>query len=192
MSAVPRPGHVPVAAATPAALGVIERLVGMLTTAAMGASALGVLASLCLIIYGVVMRYVFNNAPTWVDDSVGFLLVATVMLAAPATLRRGGHIGVDMLTERLRGRAKRVAELWATLAVAVVSSILIVNGWETAMSSRELGILTSGNVEIPAWLLQIFLPLGGALMLIVCLEALLRLACGAPSLAQTAHHGEDE
>jgi TRAP-type C4-dicarboxylate transport system permease small subunit len=173
-------------------LGAIERLVGMLTTAALGVSALGVLASLCLITYGVLMRYAFNNAPTWVDDSVGFLLVATVMLAAPATLRRGGHIGVDMLTERLRGRAKRIAELWAMLAVAVVSSILIVNGWETAMSARELGILTSGNVEIPVWLLQIFLPLGGALMLIVCLEALLRLACGAPSLAQAAHHAEAE
>ena len=192
MSAVPRPGHAPAATVVPAALGAIGRLVGLLTSAAMGASALGVLVSLCLIAYGVVMRYVFNDAPGWVDDSVGFLLVATVMLATPATLRRGGHIGVDMLTERLRGGAKRLADLWATLAVAVVSSILIVNGWETAMSSRELGILTSGNVEIPAWQLQIFLPLGGALMLLVCMEALLRIACGAPSLAQASHHGEEK
>jgi TRAP-type C4-dicarboxylate transport system permease small subunit len=193
MSAMPRPGRAPAVTVAPAALGGISRMVGALTAAAMGIAAVGVLASLCLIAYGVVMRYLFNDAPTWVDDSVGFLLVGTVMLAAPATLRRGGHIGVDMLTERLHGGARRIAELWSTLTVTVVCAILIVNGWETAMSSRELGILTSGNVEIPAWMLQVLLPVGGALMLLVCLEALLRIACGAPSLAlQAGQHGVAE
>lgn len=187
MSAVPRPSHAVPAAAAPVALDFVERAVGGLTAAAMGVSALCVVVSLCVIAYGVVMRYVFNSVPTWVDDSVSFLLVGVVMLAAPATLRRGGHISVDILTERLRGNARRITDVWSALAVALVSAILIANGWETAMSSRELGILTSGNVEIPVWLLQMLLPVGGVLMLLVSIESLLRIACRAPSLATEAH-----
>lgn len=178
--------------ALPKLIGVLERLVGGLTTIAMGLSALSVLVSLLLIIYAVIMRYFFNSAPAWVDDTVGFLLVGTVMLAAATTLRQGGHISVDMLTERLNKRAKRWAEVWAMFAVLVVSLILIVNGWRTAMSSRMLGIITEGNVEIPVYLLQLLLPFGGLLMLLVSLEALVRMAVGAPSLAAYAHHIEEE
>ncbi len=160
-----------------AALG---RAIGWLTNAAMALSAVGILASLAMVTYAVVMRYVFNSAPTWVDDSVGFILVGVVMLGAATTLRQGGHINVDMLTDRLGPRGKRRAGAWATLSVLLVSLILIVNGWQTAMSSRMLGISTSGNVEVPVYLLELLLPLGGVLMLLVSLEGLLRLALGLP------------
>jgi TRAP-type C4-dicarboxylate transport system permease small subunit len=158
----------------------LGRAIGWITNAAMALSALGILASLVMVTYAVVMRYVFNSAPTWVDDSVGFILVAVVMLSAATTLRQGGHINVDMLTDRLGARGKRRAEIWATFSVLLVSLILIVNGWQTAMSSRAIGISTSGNVELPVYLLELLLPLGGVLMLLVSLEGLLRLALGLP------------
>jgi TRAP-type C4-dicarboxylate transport system permease small subunit len=164
------------------ALGLIGRGVGALAQGAMALSALGVLVSLGLIVYSVVLRYAFNRPPVWVDDVVGFLLVGTVMLAAAHTLRMGEHIGVDILTERLGPRGRRWAEAWGMAAVVVVSLILIVNGWNTAMFSKMLGILTAGEVEAPLYLLQLLLPLGGLLMLLVALEALLRLALGAPPL----------
>jgi TRAP-type C4-dicarboxylate transport system permease small subunit len=158
----------------------LGRAIGWITNAAMALSAAGILASLVMVAYAVVMRYVFNSAPTWVDDSVGFLLVGIVMLGAATTLRQGGHINVDMLTDRLGAAGKRRAEIWATLSVLLVSLILIVNGWQTAMSSRAIGISTSGNVEMPVYVLELLLPLGGVLMLLVSLEALLRLALGMP------------
>ena len=161
----------------------LGRAIGWITNAAMALSAVGILASLAMVAYAVVMRYVFNSAPTWVDDSVGFILVGVVMLGAATTLRQGGHINVDMLTDRLGPRGKRRAEAWATFSVLLVSLILIVNGWQTAMSSRMLGISTSGNVEVPVYLLELLLPLGGVLMLLVSLEGLLRLALGLPPAA---------
>jgi TRAP-type C4-dicarboxylate transport system permease small subunit len=174
------------------AIALLERAVGLITGFAMALSAAGLLVALLLVIYAVVMRYLFNRAPTWVDDSVGFLLVGIVMLAAACTLRRGGHISVDILTGRLGGNAKRWAEAWSMGAVLVVSAILVVNGWQTAMSSRMLGITTSGNVEIPVYWLQLLLPLGGAILGLVALEALLRNALGAPSLATPPAPGAGE
>ena len=71
------------------ALALAARALGALSQAATAASALGVLASLALITWAVVMRYAFNRPPAWVDDAVGFLLVGIVMLAAAQVMRLG-------------------------------------------------------------------------------------------------------
>jgi TRAP-type C4-dicarboxylate transport system permease small subunit len=162
------------------ALALVARVLDGLTRAAIAASAVGVLVSLALIAWAVVMRYLFNRPPAWVDDTVGFLLVGIVMLAAAQVLRRGEHIGVDLFTARLGPRARRLADAWSALAVLGAALIFVVNGWNTAMFSRSLGILAEGNVEIPVFWAQLVLPLGGAMMALVALEALARLALGVP------------
>jgi TRAP-type C4-dicarboxylate transport system permease small subunit len=174
------------------ALAVLESALGRLVGAAMALAAAGVLASLALIAWAVVMRYLLNRPPVWTDDVVSFLLVGIVMLGAAQSLRRGEHIGVDILVGRLGPRGAQWAQAWSSIAVAAVSLILIVNGWQTAMFSRKLGVLTEGRVEIPVFWLQLLLPLGGLLMLLVALEALARLAAGAPPLARPAHREEIE
>ena len=165
------------------ALAFVERALGAVNRAATAVSAAGVLASLALIAWAVVMRYVFNRPPVWTDDVVGFTLVGIVMLAAAQSLRRGEHIGVDILVGRLGPRGAAWAQAWSSISVAAVSLILIVNGWQTAMFARQLGVLTEGRVEIPVFWLQLFLPLGGLMMLLVSLETLARLAAGLPPLA---------
>jgi TRAP-type C4-dicarboxylate transport system permease small subunit len=170
-------------------LEALARALAVMTGAGSALSAAGVLVSLGLIAWAVVMRYVFHRPPVWADEAVAFLLVGIVMLAAAQSLRRGEHIGVDIFVNRLGPRARRWADAWAFLSVLVVSLILIVNGWQTAMFSKQLGILTEGNVEIPVYWLQLLLPFGGLMMLLVSIEALLRLALGAPPLAKRPHAG---
>jgi TRAP-type C4-dicarboxylate transport system permease small subunit len=169
------------------AVAFIARVIGAMNAIAMALSAAGVLASLGLIAWAVVMRYIFNRPPVWTDEVVGFILVGIVMLAAAQSLRQGEHIGVDILVARLGARGRFWAQLWSSTAVLVVSLILIVNGWRTAMFSRQIGVLTEGNLEIPVFWLQLLLPLGGLMMLLVSLEALLRLAVAAPPLATQPH-----
>jgi len=179
------------AAAPRGAIARLARVVGRINDVAVALSATGVLASLGLIAWAVVMRYVFNRPPVWVDEVVGFVLVGIVMLATAQSLRRGEHIGVDILVARLGPRGRFWAELWSSFSVLVVALIFIVNGWRTAMFSREIGVLTEGNLEIPVFWLQLLLPLGGLTMLLVSLEALLRQLAGAPSLAAHAARGEE-
>ncbi len=169
------------------ALALAARVLGALSQAATALSALGVLASLALIAWAVVMRYAFNRPPAWVDDAVGFLLVLIVMLAAAQVLRRGEHIGVDLLTTRLRPRAQRWAQGWAALAALAAALVLVANGWSTAMLSRKLGIVAEGNVEIPVYWVQLALPLGGLMLALAALEALARVLAGAPPLATPKH-----
>jgi TRAP-type C4-dicarboxylate transport system permease small subunit len=171
-------------------LALAARALGALSQAATAASAAGVLASLALIAWAVVLRYAFNRPPAWVDDAVGFLLVLIVMLAAAQVLRRGEHIGVDLLTSRLGPRARRWADAWVALAALAASLVFVVNGWSTAMLSRQLGIVAEGNVEIPVYWAQLLLPLGGMMMALAALEALVRIAAGAPPLHVPQHPAE--
>jgi TRAP-type C4-dicarboxylate transport system permease small subunit len=173
------------------AIALLARAIGWINGVAVGLSAAGILVSLGLIAWAVVMRYVFNRPPVWTDEVVGFLLVGIVMLAAAQSLRRGEHIGVDILVARLGPRGRFWAQLWSSLSVLVVALIFIVNGWRTAMFSRQIGVLTEGNLEIPVYWLQLFLPLGGLMMLLVSLEAIARLLAGAPSLASHGRGGEE-
>jgi len=183
----------PPAGGEPRALRALGRAVSWVTAAATALAAAGVLASLALIGWAVVMRYAFNRAPVWVDDLVGLMLVAIVMLAAAQVLRRGEHIAVDIFTEKLSGRAARAAQALAVAAAGLVATILIVNGWQTAMQSRQFGIVTEGRLEWPVWLLMLLLPAGGVLMALVCIEALWRLALGLPpAVDQRHHHAVDE
>jgi C4-dicarboxylate transporter DctQ subunit len=169
------------------ALRAFGQVVRVLAGAGMALSAASLLVSLCLIGWAVVMRYVFNDAPVWVDEIVGFLLVAIVMLAAARTLRQGEHIGVDLMVDRLSLPARRWSRAWAALAVAAVAAVLIINGWETAALARMLGLLTEGNLEWPTWLLMLLMPVGGALLLLASIEVCWRALAGLPALGKPGH-----
>ncbi len=164
------------------ALRAYGRVVAFVVGAGMALGAVGLLLSLVLIAVSVVMRYVFNAAPVWVDDVVGFLLVATVMLAAAQTLRRGEHIGVDILAEHLSPNGRRWAHGWAAIASAAVGLLLVFNGWGTSMLAKSLGLLTEGSLEWPTWLLMLLMPLGGTLIVLAAVEALWRALAGLPPI----------
>ena len=163
-------------------VGWADRAVAAICAVAMGLSAACLLLSLAFIAYAVVMRYVFNRPPVWVDDVVGFMLVAIVMLAAADALRKGEHIGVDLLTSRLKGRALQLTSLWALLSVLVAGGFLAWEGWKSAMFNRMLGVMTNGHVEVPIFWLQLLIPLGAGLLLLATVAALGRLAIGLPPL----------
>jgi TRAP-type C4-dicarboxylate transport system permease small subunit len=170
------------------ALRALAAVVGALITLATALAAAALLLSLALIGWAVVMRYVFNAAPVWVDEVVGFALVAIVMLAAAQTLRRGEHIAVDLLVGRLPPRQRRWTQAWGALAAIAVAAILIVNGWETAALARMLGLLTEGHLEWPTWWLMLLMPVGGVLIALAALEALWRALAGLPARHDGGEH----
>lgn len=156
----------------------LDRAVSALCTLAMGLAATALIASLFMIVYSVAMRYFINKPQVWVDDSVGFLLVAIVMLAAADVLRKGEHIGVDFLTNMLGARGRRIAAVWGMVGVLLTAALLMVEGWSTVQFSRMLGVITHGHVEIPLYWIQALLPIGGVLLGLAGLTALARMAVG--------------
>ena len=138
---------------------------------ALGLSAAALLASLVVIVYGVVRRYVFNTPVAWTDELVGYLLVASVMLAAADALLGGEHISVDIVTERLGARARRIAYLFGLVAVAASGILLMVEGLGMVRFSRQVGLRSNGDLAVPLWIPQSLVPLGALLLLLAAVAA---------------------
>ena len=145
--------------------------------------ALGIAGAMCLctlgtVCYAIAMRYFFNQPQAWSDEAVGWMVVVSVMLAIPEVQRRGEHIGVDALTERLSARGKRRAAALGIVTVAIVAYLFVSEGIEMVAFTRMIGILSNVLPEIPLWGVQSFVPIGGALLLMVTVAQLLCLLAG--------------
>ena len=165
-------------------MDVVPRIYGAvrrLTDAAAALAAASVLISLALVCYSVAMRYLAGAPAPWVDEMVGYVLVASVMFAAAEALRRGEHISVDILTQKLGARAQRAAHVLGLAAVAATAAILLVEGWDMVAFSRMVGIRSVGYLDLPIWTVQAMVPLGAALLLLAALAELLRVAAGLPA-----------
>lgn len=170
------------------AITVADRLVGLLCTLGLAVSAAGLLVCFALVAYSVGMRYFAGQPIPWVDELVGYLLVGIVMLAAADALRRGEHICVDLVTERLGPRGRTLTAAAGQAAVLVVGLALLISGWDTVMFTRMLGIVSTGYLSIPMHLPQLLVPIGGGLLALAALGGLLRMAVGQPPFVETPAH----
>jgi C4-dicarboxylate transporter DctQ subunit len=165
----------------------IDRVVGALATLGVVLAAIATIASMFLIAYSVVMRYFLNQPVSWVDELVGYLLVASVMLAAADALRQGEHISVDILTERLSLSGHRITALAGFVAVALAAALLTVEGVDMVEFSRMVGLLSNGKLEVPMWIPQIVVPIGAGLMGIAAIVGFIEVARGKSPVARS--HG---
>ena len=147
----------------------LERLTRGMARAALALSAAAMLASLATIGYSVVRRYVFGTPVAWTDELVGYLLVASVMLAAADSLFGGEHISVDIVTERLTPRGKRIAFLFGLAAVAAASVLLVVEGIGMVQFSHQVGLRSNGYLAVPMWIPQLLVPIGALLLLLAAI-----------------------
>jgi C4-dicarboxylate transporter, DctQ subunit len=169
---------------------VVERLTGTLCRFALGLSAIALLASFALVVYSVAMRYFVNQPIPWVDELVGYLLVGIVMLAAADALRRGEHIAVDLVTDRLGYRGRLITTFASLVAVAIVGLVFVVGGLDTASFTRMLGIRSTGYLAVPMHWPQLLIPVGGLLLLVAAIGGLIRLFLGLAAYDDSATSGQ--
>ena len=165
-----------------------DRAVRAISAGALHLAAAACLTCFAFMCYAVAMRYFFGAPQPWVDHSVGWLVVAMVAFAAPAAQLTGEHVAVDTITERLRGGRKRAVAAFGLLCVIATSAIMIWEGWAAVAFSRMTGMMTELH-PVPLWWIQVLIPVGFALMLIVVVARLLRVARGIDA-GEAAAEGE--
>ncbi|MBM3597296.1 MAG: TRAP transporter small permease [Alphaproteobacteria bacterium] len=152
----------------------VESAVGWLSRIANGIAALACLLTLALVCYAVAMRYFVGRPLTWGDEVAGYLVVVTVMLGVAEAQRRGENIGVDVVDERSRFGLVRLVGALSALAVGVCAWLFLWEGLQMVAFSRMIGIMSNVLPGLPMWTVQIAVPLGGVLLLLV---AAVQLAC---------------
>ena len=99
----------------------LKALNSKLSRFAMYVACICLIGLLSVVIYGVIMRYVFNNAPPYVEQVALLLVISVAMFGAAAGVRDAGHIGLDSIVRVLPHQA----QFWCS---AVVTCGWISNG----------------------------------------------------------------
>src|SRR6478735_424763 len=134
------------------------------------------LACICLVgllsvvVYGVVLRYVFNDAPPYVEQVALLLVISVAMFGASAGVRDAGHIGLDSLVKALPAKA----QFWCRVIVYLLSisfaAALFAGGVEMAWSTHDATIPTLGLTESVRYLPVV---IAGVLITLFSLEHLI-------------------
>lgn len=132
----------------------LERL-----TTALGGAAL--LVTLVDILYGVVTRYVFGQAPIWSDELARYCLIASALLIAGNVWVRGEHMRVALLERRLSTTTRRVLLAYQWLLTLALSLAMTWWSWHYALS---VGYFTSQGLGISRSIPMLAMPLGFGLL----------------------------
>ena len=102
------------------------------------------------------------------------------MLGMAWILSARRHIAVNAVTGLMPPRGRGVAELVALAAVFLFSAIVLWHGWAIFYDSFERGRTTGSLMNLPAWIAELAVPVGFALLLVQsAIEAALVVRDGA-------------
>jgi TRAP-type C4-dicarboxylate transport system permease small subunit len=148
------------------------------------------LVSIAAIILADVILRQFGGQVKSSDDFAGYALVATGLLGLAPTYRRGEHIRVGLLIDRLSGSARRAVETFC-LAFGTLAT-----GWASywtglfVYDSWRFHEVSQGLIAIPLWVPQSAMFMGIFVLFIAICEDLLRTLAGG-STSYAAHAATD-
>jgi len=120
------------------------------------------------------------------DDISGYFMGASTFFALAYALRRGGHIRVELLLQRLGRRSRQVFEVWCLGAASLLAGYAA--WWCTFLTweSYELGDVSPGIVAIPLWLPQLAMCAGLILLTVAFVDDLVQVIRGGDASYRTA------
>ena len=160
--------------------GPLTSLNARLSRWAMYVACVSLASLLAVVVYGVVLRYLFNNAPPYVEQVALLLIVSVAMFGASAGVRDAGHIGVDSLVKALPKKSQFWCEVVVYLLTIVFALALLAGGAEMATSTRSDTIPTLGLSEAVRYLPIV---LAGLLITLFSIEHLIALLKGKDVVA---------
>jgi len=113
----------------------------------------------------VVLRYFFNKPQVWVIELSEYGLLYITFLAAGWVLQAKSHITIELVTERLRERARAFLSIVRSFLISGVSMVLIWYGVRVTWTYFLRGTYNPTILEIPTAAILVVIPVGGLFLL---------------------------
>ncbi len=154
------------------ALAIIENVIERIGRGVAWLTLALVLVTVCV----VVLRYAFNQGSIRLQESILYLHSIIFLLGAAFTLRRDGHVRVDIFYRGMNERRKALVDaagvlfllLPTCLFILIVSLPYVISSWQLLEGSREPGGLPA------VFLLKTLIPLAMVLLVLQGLAMLFR------------------
>jgi TRAP-type C4-dicarboxylate transport system permease small subunit len=143
----------------------------------------GALAALCLVgIFVVMLAQSFGREAgilfRGADDIVAWLCAATAFLALGHTFRHGELVRVGLWLNRLRPRARRLAELFALSLTSAFVAYMLWAVVRFVYESWKFSEVAQGLIRLPIWIPQLCFVAGVIIFFIAVLDELFRVLRG--------------
>jgi TRAP-type C4-dicarboxylate transport system permease small subunit len=100
-----------------------------------------------IVIYGVVLRYVFNASQPYVEQVALLMVISVAMFGAAAGARESGHIGLDSVVHLQPAKAQAVIKAIVELLILAFAALLLWGSVHMATSTYHDTIPTLGISE---------------------------------------------
>jgi len=110
----------------------------------------------------IVLRNFFEISFIWSDEALRLMVLWIAVAGAVAASRSDKHINIAVLDRFLAGRFKTAKDLLIHSFTAAICGIVAWHGMQFVRTSHEFGDVLLG--QVPAWILQLVLPLGFGLI----------------------------
>lgn len=128
------------------------------------------LAILVLIFVNVIGRFVFNHSFAFVDEFVVAVFVLVSLTgAALASRKDGGLIGLSLLSDSLKGNARRCQKLCANIVSILYCGVLTYEGALRVATDYSRGLHTF-VLHWPQWIFSAFVPVAGVFLVLHLVE----------------------
>ena len=138
-------------------LNKLERVFGLV-------SGLAVFALMFLAVYSVGGRNIFNAPVRGYVDWIEVMMPLIAIMGVSYTQRDGGHIRMDILVGRLKGRMLWMAEFVTTAMVLLLIILLIWGSWAHFQRSFDFGSPlwsrdSTIDIKLPVWPAKLIVPM---------------------------------
>lgn len=133
-----------------------------------------ILAMMIITVAEIVGRTWFSQPVSGSEELPSLFLVLVAIIGLAAIQRQKGHIGVNMLQEILKGRARSCFEFSLLVIMLFVSGIIAVYGWSLAMQTKAFQITTMGPLFVTLWPFMLVLPFAFGLLALRVITQLIR------------------
>lgn len=128
-------------------------------------AALVILAVMFIGVFQVFGRKLINLPVPGYVDVIEFVMTVFAFLSIAYTQRLGGHVRMEIILKRFRGRALWIVESLGTLTVIGIVAILAWYGYEHFLRAWTIGDSTI-DIEIPLWPSKLLVPVAFAVLLV--------------------------
>ena len=134
----------------------------------------GTLAAILLSVLGRLLDFHVRGT----DAYAGYCMAAAAFLAMAHTLKRGEHIRVTLVIDRLGPGGRRWLEVWCHGAGVLLGGLLAWFAARLVWQSFQFNDVSQGNDATPLWIPQLGMALGALVFLVAMLEDLVAVLRG--------------
>lgn len=102
----------------------------------------------------------FHRPTIWVFEVVGYLLIAAGFLGNPVAMKSGAHFRVTLLQQWFPG-LRRILNIFSLLMTLLFALLLVGTGIYFVWYSWSNHILSGTILDVPLWIPELGIPLGG-------------------------------